>query len=341
MLVSADRGRTTNIDAHKVARGSFFTTDAVWLNQRVREFLAFALLEQSVSGQPLVLDPFAGDGHMLDLVATEFGVPVAGLDIANERWPKNDSLKRIPNKGRAVILTNPPYLANHSASRKGVSSIVASYFKNNAQANLYRIALDRCLESADFVIAIIPETFLLSSYPKERLALVSVIEGNLFEDTDAPAVVACFGPAHSVGAASVFVADRQIGNLPDILALRGASGRIGKPVVFNIPDGRIGLRAVDSANGRNPIEFMLAEDFKYPPERIKVSSRLMTYLDVPGVSDADLVAFIGRANAELNRIREASEDLVLAPFKGNTKLGRRRRRLDYELAREILFNAIA
>jgi hypothetical protein len=65
----------------------------------------------------------------------------------------------------------------------------------------------------------------------------------------------------------------------------------------------------------------------------------MTYLDVPGVRDEDLSAFVARANAELNRIREASEDLVLAPFKGNTKLGRRRRRLDYELAREILFNA--
>jgi hypothetical protein len=41
----------------------------------------------------------------------------------------------------------------------------------------------------------------------------------------------------------------------------------------------------------------------------------------------------------LNRIRKTSGDLVLAPFKGNDRNGKRRRRLDYALARKILNQA--
>jgi hypothetical protein len=50
---------------------------------------------------------------------------------------------------------------------------------------------------------------------------------------------------------------------------------------------------------------------------------------------------IAKANAALRKIRKDSGDLVLAPFKGNDRSGRRRRRLDYALARRILNEAVA
>jgi hypothetical protein len=62
----------------------------------------------------------------------------------------------------------------------------------------------------------------------------------------------------------------------------------------------------------------------------------MTYLELPELSDAEVSKLISKANAILSRIRQASGDLVLAPFKGNDKNGKRRRRLDYALARRIL-----
>jgi hypothetical protein len=62
----------------------------------------------------------------------------------------------------------------------------------------------------------------------------------------------------------------------------------------------------------------------------------MTYLEVPGVSNEGIPELIAKANSLLVSIREQSGDLVLAPFKGNDKTGRRRRRLDYALARKIL-----
>jgi hypothetical protein len=109
--------------------------------------------------------------------------------------------------------------------------------------------------------------------------------------------------------------------------------------VFNDPKGRIGLRAVDGSDGDSPIAFMPASEFDYSSRKVVVSSRLMTYLDLPDLSDGEIDSIIIRANAALQKIRKDSGDLVLAPFKGNDKNGKRRRRLDYALARRILNGA--
>jgi hypothetical protein len=70
-----------------------------------------------------------------------------------------------------------------------------------------------------------------------------------------------------------------------------------------------------------------------------VSSRLMTYLDLPNLGDDEIDSIIIRANRALGKVRKDSGDLVLAPFKGNDKSGKRRRRLDYALARKLLNGA--
>jgi hypothetical protein len=255
-------------------------------------------------------------------------------------WPTNDSLVAIPNPKNAVIVTNPPYLANHSAKRKGISSLVEKYFERSSQKNLYMIALENALSSADYVVAIIPETFLLSTFPKHRLELAVVIQDQLFGDTDAPALVACFTKDETTDA-HIFTGGKLIGELSKLLALRGPIAKSKQQIVFNDPKGRIGLRAVDGSDGSSPIEFLTAESFSYPAASVIGSSRLMTYLDLPDLDDRAIHLLIGKANEILREIRLASGDLVLAPFKGNDRNGRRRRRLDYGLARTILIRALA
>ena len=339
MLVSKARNRTVEIDAKKVSLGSFYTTQSGWLTPEVTKFLEKALKNSN----GFLLDPFAGDGHLLDAVRENKTlrnkvVKASGFDIQGASWPINDSLLEIPNKERAVIVTNPPYLANHSAKRKGVSSLVSKYFERLTQKNLYMIALENCLASADYVVAIIPETFLLSSFPKDRLELAVVIQAELFGDTDAPALVACFGKDERK-AAHVFTGNQSIGQLSDILALRESTAPKQR-IVFNDPKGRIGLRAVDGSDGKSPIEFLEAASFDYPAESVVLSSRLMTYLEIPELETREIPEVIKAANRALTSIRKASGDLVLAPFKGNDKAGRRRRRLDYALARRILNQAV-
>jgi len=339
MLVSKAKNRTVAVDIDKVSLGSFYTTKSGWLTPEVIAFLQKAL-EQS---RGLLLDPFAGDGHLItavkeDLILKQKVVKASGFDIQGTTWPKNDSLLEIPNLKRAVILTNPPYLANHSAKRKGVSSLVEKYFERSIQKNLYMIALENALASADYVVAIIPETFLLSTFPKHRLELAVVIQDSLFGDTDAPALVACF-TKESCADARIFTGNQSIGNLTEILALRESTAP-KHTIVFNDRNGRIGLRAVDGSDGKTPIAFVAAKDFGYPSDSVAVSSRLMTYLEVPGVADKDIPQLISKANSLLASIRQLSGDLVLAPFKGNNRAGKRRRRLDYALARRILNNCI-
>jgi hypothetical protein len=340
MLVSKAKNRTVEVDIDKVSLGSFYTTKSGWLTPEVRGFLEKAL---GHSGGQL-LDPFAGDGHLIDLVKSDpiLGKQVkqaTGFDIQGDTFPFNDSLVAIPNPQRAVIVTNPPYLANHSAKRKGVDQLVAKYFDGSTQKNLYRIALEKALESADYVVAIIPETFLLSTFTKHRLELAVVIQDSLFGDTDAPALVACF-TKESCADARIFTGNQSIGNLSEILALRDSTAP-KHTIVFNDHNGRIGLRAVDGSDGKTPIAFVAARDFEYPSDSVAVSSRLMTYLDLPEIGEADLAAVIEQANGILLQIRLASGDLVLAPFKGNDRNGKRRRRLDYGLARKILNQARA
>jgi hypothetical protein len=340
MLVSKAKNRTVEVDIDKVSLGSFYTTKSGWLTDQVRHFLGKAISESS----GYLLDPFAGDGHLLEAIKADpaLGKRVkqsAGFDIQGDTWPINDSLVAIPNPQRAVIVTNPPYLANHSAKRKGVDQLVAKYFAASPQKNLYRIALENALASADYVVAIIPETFLLSTFPKHRLELAVVIQDSLFGDTDAPALVACF-TKQACADAQIFTGNQSIGTLNEILVLRESSAP-KHPIVFNDPNGRVGLRAVDGSDGKTPIAFVAAKDFGYPSDSVAVSSRLMTYLDLPGAGEDDLGQVIREANRILLQIRLASGDLVLAPFKGNDRNGKRRRRLDYGLARNILNQAMA
>jgi len=336
MLISRARNRYKDIDAPKTSGGRFYTTLDSWLTAPVITFIQAALTEA-----PSFLDPFAGAGHLLEACATRFKRPVAGLDLHAAPWPTHDSLRDIPATS-AIIVTNPPYLAKHSASRKGVAEQVAHYYRETGLDDLYQIALHRCLEAARFTVAIIPETFLNSGFDKRSLALVSVLQRNPFQDTENPVCVACFDTQIRDGAraARLFVDDQYCGTLGDIFALRRSVPRDDR-IAFNDPTGSIALRAVDSTDPGAPIAFLPAEHFAYERSNIKVSSRLLTYLRVRGLPGNRRLALIELANLRLAQLREASHDLVLSPFKGNTKAGKRRRRLDYALARTLLIEALA
>ncbi|MDP2876879.1 MAG: hypothetical protein Q8O00_11890 [Holophaga sp.] len=336
MLISKEQNRYKEIDAAKTSGGQFYTTQEHWLTDPVVAFIQTAL-----NHSPGFLDPFAGEGHLLEACAARFQRPIAGLDLHAASWPTNDSLRQIPATA-SVIITNPPYLAKHSASRKGVAATVAAYYGESGLDDLYQIALHHCLKAARYTVAIIPETFLNSVFPKHNLDLVSVLEKNPFDDTENPVCVACFDTQATDGeqTARAFMGNNFCGTLGDIFALRRTVPRDSR-IRFNNPRGEIALRAVDSTDPAAPIGFLLAEAFAYGRENIKVSSRLLTYLSIQGLPRErrpELVAVVNRRLAEL---REASHDLVLSPFKGNNREGRRRRRLDYALARVLLVESLA
>jgi len=336
MLVSRERNRYTPIDAEKVQRGVFLTTDAGWLLPQVLRFIAD-------SGATVAVDPFVGDWHMLHHVRDAVGMrKLIGYDIDPRHGAKrNDSLVRIPPITNGIIITNPPYLANHSAKRKGVWSAVQDYFASSTRTDLYQIALDRCLESATHVVAIVPETFIRSNFPVHRLHHVSIIEDPLFEDTQCPVCVVCFGAQETPRSKKIIYRNsKHVCTFAKRDQTTLAPTR-SVPLTFNDPHGTIALRAVDLTDPGQPIQFLHREDIDYAQEDIKESSRLVTFISVPGVPPRQLGAFISRANELLSAYRAICGGVHLSPFKGNTRHGQRRRRLDYNAARAILEQAAA
>lgn len=108
---------------------------------------------------------------------------------------------------------------------------------------------------------------------------------------------------------------------------------------FNVPEGRIGLRAVDMPSPDKPIEFMPRANLDYDVAGIKVSSRLLTFIEIPQLKDEEVPFLCDKAKGIFTRYRKNTMGFSLSPFKGNNKAGTRRRRLDYATARAILEKA--
>ncbi len=318
----------------KVALGQFFTKESLWLKPQIVRFIR-------ESKAVIAYDPFAGGGDLLR-VSSRYGIKkTKGLDIdPSLNWEVNDSLVSIPPITNAIIVTNPPYLSNYSARRKKIYSGVAKYFAESRYDDLYLIALTRMLEAQKYVVAIIPETFINSSFAeKNKLASVTVLEENPFADTDTPVCVACFdGREKSFNEIRVFKNETYVGNLGFFENLRMKPTNELR-VKFNVPTGWLGLRAVDATNPGEMIKFDFKERFDYDWEKgIKVSSRLFSLIDVD-VSVEKRERFVAECNAILGDIRAKSQDVIFSPFKGNMKNGVRRRRLDYMTARAIMEEA--
>lgn len=322
------------VDKKKITKGQFFTKAQLWLKPQVVEFI-------KNSGCSIAYDPYAGGGDLLKC-SSLYGIKkTKGLDIdPTLGWEINDGLENIPHIDNAIIITNPPYLSNYSAARKKVLDEVKQYFDNSIYDDLYLIALTRMLEAQDFVVAIIPETFINSSFKnKQRLHSITILEENPFEDTDTPVCVVCFDDREKdLSEVKVFKNTELAPNLGRLESLRPVANKKIK-MSFNVLGAWLGLRAVDTTNPENMIKFDFKENFDYDWSKgIKVSSRLLSVIDID-IPKKDRQKFIDSCNEVLKELRENTEDIILSPFKGNMKNGVRRRRLDFYTARAIIEKA--
>lgn len=314
--------------------GQFFTKETLWLMPQVKEFI-------KESKCKVAYDPFAGVGDLL-LCAREYGISqVVGLDIdKNLTWKINDSLKSIPHIDNAIIVTNPPYLTNYSAKRKKIMNGIEEYFEE--YTDMYQLAVVKMLEAQDYVVAIIPETFINSSFlykVSDRINSISVLIDNPFEDTENPVCVVCFdNKIKKLEGIKVYVGSEYIntlGYLKSIIPIPKNNHKIN----FNKVNGKLAIRAVDMPSNDKKIQFMPLENLNYDLNNIKVSSRLITVVELENFN-GDYSILSDKCNEILKEYREDSKDLNFSPFKGNGKDGKRRRRLDYKTARAIIEMAI-
>ncbi len=315
----------------KQSLGQFFTRNDFWLKNHVLDFI------KSTSAK-IAYDPFAGNGDLLK-VAKRIGFKkTLGLDIDEAlNWKYNDSLLDIPRINDSIIITNPPYLTNYSAKRKGLYENVRKYFDFCKYDDIYQLAIEKCFAN-DFGVMIVPETFINSGFSKNRLRSITIIEDDLFGDTENPVCVICFdNRIKTYEQIDIYKNNELFGSLGYFEKMR-RTPRKDVNIKFNSPEGQIALRAVDTTDPKRPISFMRREEIDYDLTSIKESSRLITVIEL-NIDNTVLDGVIERSNNLLCDFRKKTNDVLLSPFKGNKKNGERRRRLDYLTARSILEDA--
>lgn len=320
-----------NAITKKRSLGQFFTKNDFWLKDHILEFI-------KSTKAIIAFDPFAGGGDLLN-VAKKIGFKkIKGFDIdQNLNWEQNDSLLNIPKLHGSIIITNPPYLTNYSAKRKGIYENVKKYFDICSYDDIYQLAIEKCLVN-DYGVMIIPETFINSTFSKNRLVSITVIEGQLFNDTENPICVICFDNKNKqYSQVKIYKNDKLIGNLDHFEKMRRIPHK-NIYMKFNAPEGQIALRAVDTTNPQKSISFMKPEEIDYDLTNIKYSSRLITLIELKAKKDV-IDKIIEYGNNLLFDFRKKTNDVLLSPFKGNKKNGERRRRLDYMTARAFLEDA--
>lgn len=313
--------------------GQYFTKKDLWLKPQIIDFI-------KNSNCTIAYDPFAGNGDLLKL-SMDCGLKdIKGLDIDKSlKWEINDSLKNIPHIDNAIIITNPPYLTKYSASRKKIN-IDYCYFE--CHSDLYQLAIDRMLDAQDFVVAIVPETYINSKFFEKNLSRiysVTILTENPFDDTENPVCVVCFDNVIKIPPeVKVYVDEQYLNNYSYFEELR-LIPKNSYSIRFNVQNGKLALRAVDLTTNDKKIRFYTKEELNYDLTKVGNSSRLVTIIDLD-CSDIDIKELVFECNRLLDDYRKKTCDVILSPFKGNTKEGYRRRRLDYKTARCIIEIAI-
>lgn len=289
--------------------------------------------------QQTVLEPFAGAKDIARLIDSAhlpcqdwafYDIEPAGKGI-NQR----DSLTDFP-MGFNVCITNPPWLARNSATRRGLP-----FPKYTCYDDLYKYALEKCLMYCQWVAAIIPEAYIRSGLFLERLndfislvphtqhqtnKLNSVKENsNMFEDTEHPVGLALFTPDITTDV-NVWRNNQQLGKLKNLRRHLPISSR-NRSIVFNEPEGNLGLIAIDNTVSASIRFCPPAELGDY---KVRQHCRSITKIGVPWRLDID------NLNSRLTKIREKTHDVFLTAFKGLRRDGKYRRRLDWALARSII-----
>lgn len=331
------------MSGEKIRRGQFYTTASPFTHPAFTEWLEQA----SATGLPFC-EPFAGGNNLIAMFDEAWGetIPLdrwVAFDVAPNAVGGN-RVPTVPIVGRdtigfpvsgCVVITNPPYLAKNSATRKG---LVAEVSLMGVRADLYEVALDVLLAGNGYVAAIIPESFITRGLHLGRLEWFISLNSRMFDDTEFPVGLALFTPNPT--SVTVYVGDVRVGELGEIE--RGVAGLFGGRkdlrVVFNDPAGVLGLYAVDST-GANRVRFVRGESIV---AEIKPTSRAITRISVyddsgvPVITEDNVDGWVEGLNTLLDAYRELSGDVLLTSFKGLRKDGKYRRRLDWATAVKLI-----
>ena len=301
------------------ARGRFYTAGNPFTLAPFRDWANRAGLPSQ-----RVLEPFAGAGgliRMLRELSLCGDFAAYDIDPADRAVRRRDTLADFPS-GFAVCVTNPPWLARNSATRRGLP------YPGGAYDDLYKRCLELCLAHCPHVAALVPASFLQSGLFRERLEHYILLHRLLFDDTENPVCLALFGP-EPTATVHIHHDGEYVGDLR-ALARRLPVEKRQRGLRFNDPGGALGFISFDDTR-RPSIRFCGADEIR--DYSIKTSSRFVTRI---GGCGRVTPARVARLNRSINAFRRDTADVFLTPFKGLRRDGQYRRRMEFALARRFL-----
>lgn len=278
-----------------------------------------------------VLEPFAGRNDLITMLQSAGQCRrFASFDIAPAaaKVKRRNTLANFP-KGFDACVTNPPWLARNSATRRGLP------YPQTRYDDLYKHCLEKCLDNCPYVAAIIPATFLQSNLFRSRLSDYILLHDKMFTDTDNPVCLALFKESESDDVRIWYDNDFKdnLSKLESAMEKHVSSSEIlkmEKRVVFNDENGKLGLVAFDNTRERS-IRFCTAEEIAHYP--VKTSSRF--FARISG-DFGDVRHLVSKLNKILEKIRDDTYDVFLTPFKGVRSDGEYRRRISFADVRSLI-----
>ena len=300
----------------KRAAGRFYTRANPFNNPPFYEWAARA----GLPGRK-VLEPFAGANHLIHMLrrlslcnsSASFDIVPGGDEVR-----RRDTLADFPKDFR-VCVTNPPWLARNSATRRGLPYPATAY------DDIYKHCLAMCLRHCDYVAALVPESFIRAGVFVSRLSAFVSLNSAMFSDTAHPVGLALFEP--EARPTEIYSGENKMGTLGELQKRRPPPSPLAASVRFNAPDGNLGLLALDNTSGAS-IRFCEAEELANYP--VSQTCRAITKIKVAGNPK------IEHYNRFMENFRRATGDVFLTAYRGLRKDGQYRRRLDYALARDII-----
>lgn len=277
-----------------------------------------------------ILEPFAGACNIPRLIGGKYDWKCFDIAPQQNQYKviKRNTIANFP-KGYKVCITNPPYLAKNSASRREL------HFPKTKYDDIYKHCLELMLHNCKYVAVIIPETFLQANIFQNRLSCVISITEKVFADTECPICLALFNPKHQTDF-DVWVGDNYIGKYNELRQSDLSQYyNLYNHWVFNDENGSVGVVCTDGKNTK--ITFYKGSSIE---ANIKHSSRAITRISgLP--EDVDLGTFITKCNDELHQYRINTQDIFLTAFKNLHNDGTYRRRIKFKTIRCILNKVLA
>jgi hypothetical protein len=323
----------------KRGKGQFYTQNKnpfdlypfqEWLLERVENGLDVDILEP-FAGQNNIPNFLRKSGMTNNFVCYDIEPKESVLD--NVIVQQRDTIIDFPT-GFTLAITNPPFLSKSSASRLKFDYPECDY------DDIYKFCLKKMLDNVKYVASIVPESFITSKEFTERLYCYISLTDDYFTDTEVPVGLALFNSDCSDDFL-IYRDEQFLGYFNDLKKydIEKPKDILNLKVVFNDPQGKLALHAIDSSNVKkirfghgNEID---AESIKHYSRAYSRITILQNY--VPIEIDDEL---IDSCNNILMNYRNNTKDVFLTSFKNKNKEGLYRRRIDWQTTRNIILVAI-